>query len=105
MIIKSKNVRESIVYYGVGGGNCKGKFCTSKISTLVARDPLLVWIPAFAGMTIFNGFLDSASLGMTGGKERFSNYDFRFWIYEIATSAPCFLAKARRGPPRNDKVR
>ena len=24
---------------------------------------------------------------------------------EIAASAPCFLAKARRGPPRNDPVR
>jgi hypothetical protein len=69
-------------------GDYKGKFCKSKISTLVARDPLLVWIPApsthsadpsvalrasaksgqallrtgFAGMTVFNRFLDSASL-------------------------------------------
>ena len=27
-------------------GDYKGKFCTGKISTLVARAPLLVWIPA-----------------------------------------------------------
>jgi hypothetical protein len=47
--------------------NCKGKFCKSKISTLVARDPLLVWIPVPS--------THSAMLGAGSAQDRFRGND------------------------------